>query len=197
AWRGIWIKQPTLPSGGHGHSHSIGNALAERPSGDLDSVGMRILRMPWGLGSPESVGLDVIQFQPEAAEIQLYVERQTGVAAGQHEPIAAWPVRVAGVVPHYFLEQQVGDRSEAHGSAWMAIADVLHGIGGQHSYGVDCSVVEFGPSLGENRVCNIGVGHTHVGRSFRRRLNPHMHAQAAVVQAETLRAYRGLLRGRY
>ena len=49
AWRGIWIKQSTLASGGHRHSHSIGDALAERPGGDLHAIGVRILRVPWGL----------------------------------------------------------------------------------------------------------------------------------------------------
>ena len=59
---------------------------------------------------------------------------------------------VARVVPHDFLEQQVRDWCQAHGSAWMPAADVLHGVSGQHTYGVDGSVVELGPSLWENRV---------------------------------------------
>jgi hypothetical protein len=55
-------------------------------------------------------------------------------------------------MPHDFLEQQVRDWRQAHGSTWMPAADVLHGVGGQHTHGVDGSVVELGPSLGENRV---------------------------------------------
>ena len=174
AWRGIRIEQSALPAGRHRHPHSVGNPLAERPSGDLDSVGVRVLRMPWSLGSPESVvGLDVVEFEPEAAEVELNVERQAGVAAGQHESVAAWPVRIAGIVPHHLLEQQVGDRSQAHCRAWMAIADVLHGIGGQHSYGVDGPVVESRSiPRGEPRLQCRCRSHSRARRSFRRRLNP-------------------------
>ena len=111
-----------------------------------------VLRVPWSLRSPESVGLDVGEFEPEAAEVELNVERQAGVSAGQHESVSPGPVRVTRVVPHHLLEQQVRDRCQAHRRSWMAIANVLDGIGGQHAYGVDGLVVDLGPPLRENRV---------------------------------------------
>ena len=59
------------------------------------------------------------------------------MSTGQHESVPPGPVGVARVVPHHFLEQQVRDRCQAHCGAWMAIANVLDGIGGKHAYGVD------------------------------------------------------------
>ena len=113
---------------------------------------MRILRVARGLGSPEAIRLDVVEFEPEAAEVELYVERQAGVPAGQHESVTPGPVSIARVVPHYLLEQQVRDWCQAHCSAWMAVADLLHSIGGQHPDGVDGSRIELGPPVREDRV---------------------------------------------
>jgi hypothetical protein len=59
---------------------------------------------------------------------------------------------VTRVVPHDFLEQQVRDWRQAHRSAGMPVANVLHCVGGQYTYGVDGSVIKLGPPLWENRV---------------------------------------------
>ncbi len=118
--------------------------------------------MTRGLRSPDSQRLDVVEFEPEAAEVELDVQRQAGVSTGQHESVPPRPVGVARVVSHHLLEQQVRDWGKAHRGARMAVADVLHGIGGQHTYGVDSLRVDLGPPLGENRAGDIGVGHAHV-----------------------------------
>ena len=91
AWRRIWIEQSPLRVGGHRHSHSIPDALAERPNRDLDTLRMRLLRVSRSHGSPESAGLDVVEFEPETAEIELNVERQAGVSTRQRESVPPWP----------------------------------------------------------------------------------------------------------
>ena len=53
------------------------------------------------------------------------------VPAGQHEPVAAEPGRVGRVVRHDVLVEQVGDRGQAHRGAGVAVAGLLHGVGGQ------------------------------------------------------------------
>ena len=83
--------------------------------------------------------------RPEAAEVELGVEGEAGVAAGEHEPVAAEPVRVGRVVPHHLLEQQVRRRRQAHRGAGVAVADLLDGVHRQDPDGVHRPVVEVGP----------------------------------------------------
>ena len=49
--------------------------------------------------------------RPKPAEEELGVEGDAAVPGGQHEPVAAHPVRVGGVVPHRLLEERVGRRA--------------------------------------------------------------------------------------
>ena len=100
---------------------------------------------PGVLRLPRAQRLDVAELEAEAAQVQLDVEGQAGVPAGQHEAVAAQPVHVAGVVAHLALEQRVGQRREAHRRAGVAVADLLHRIGRQHPDGVDGVRVHVGP----------------------------------------------------
>ena len=68
------------------------------------------------------------------------------MAAGQDEPVAAGPVRIGGVVAHQTLVVQVGRRGQAHRGAGVAVADLLHGVGGQETDGVHGLVVEVSSS---------------------------------------------------
>lgn len=59
------------------------------------------------------------------------------MAAGEDEPVPAQPLVVGGVVAHDVLEQQVGQRGEAHGRSGVAVADPLHRVRGEQAGGVD------------------------------------------------------------
>ena len=122
---------------------------------------MAVLRVARGLAAPGAQRLEVLELEAQAAEVELDVEGQAGVAAGQHEPVAAEPVRVGRVVPHDLLEQQVRRRREAHRGAGVAVADLLHGVHRQHPHGVDRPVVELGPvqlrGLSCSRVSSRGL----------------------------------------
>ena len=145
---GVGVEQAAFEAGRHGHAHRGGQALAQRAGGDLDASGVPELRMPRGLGAPGPQCLDVGEFQAEPAEVELQVEGEAAVPAGQHEPVPAQPLGVAGIVAHRPLEEGVGQRRQTHGRAGMSVADLLHGVGGQHPHRVDGGRVELGPIVG-------------------------------------------------
>ncbi len=155
ARRGVRIEQAALVARRHRHPDRRGQTLAQRTGGDLHARGVAELRVARGLASPGPQRLDVGQLEAEPAEVQLDVQRQAAVPAGQHEAVAAQPVQVAGIVPHLALEQRVRQRRQAHRRAGMAVADLLHGVGGQHPDGVDGDRVDVGPVV---RMVGAGEG---------------------------------------
>ena len=148
ARRGVGIEQAALVARRHRHADRRGQALAQRAGGDLDALGVAELRVARRLGLPGAQRLDVVELETEAAQVQLDVQGQAGVPAGQHEPVAAQPVHVARVVAHLALEQRVRQRRQAHRGAGVAVADLLHRVRGQHPDGVDGDRVDVGPVVG-------------------------------------------------
>ena len=118
------------------------------PSGpvvDLDAEGVAVLRVAGGERAPLPEQLEVVQRQAVAGQEQLDVERQAGVPAAEHEPVAAEPGRVGRVVAQQPLEQQVGGRGQAHRGTGVAVAGRLDGIHGQTADHVDGELVVVGP----------------------------------------------------
>jgi hypothetical protein len=76
------------------------------------------------------------------------------VAGGEDEAVAAFPAVVGRVLVHDLLEQQVGDRGQAHRGAGVAGADLLHGVGGKDAGGVNGSLIGFCPL---EVFCHVGV----------------------------------------
>ncbi len=142
---GVGVEHAALAAGGHRHADRVADALAQRAGGGLDAGGVAVLRVARRLAAPRAQRLDVVELETPPAEEQLEVERERRVTARQHEPVAAGPVRVGGVVPHHLLEQQVRRRRQAHGGAGVAVADLLDGVHGQHADRVDGLLVEFCP----------------------------------------------------
>ncbi len=153
---GVRIEQAALVARRHGHAHRGGQALAQRPGGDLDAEGVPELRVPGRLGAPGAQRLDVGELEAEPAEVELEVQRQAAVSAREDEPVAAQPVGVAGVVPHHALEQGVGQRRQAHRRPGMPVADLLHRVGCQHPDRVDGRGVYLGPVVGQVRLGQRG-----------------------------------------
>ncbi len=142
---GVRVEQAALVAGGHRHADRVGDTLAQRAGGGLHAGGVAVLRVSRGLRTPGPERLQVVQLKTETGQVQLGVEGQGRVARGQHEAVAADPVRVRGVVPHHLLEEGVGGRRQAHRRAGMAVADLLYGIGGQDAGGVHGPLVQLGP----------------------------------------------------
>jgi len=99
------------------HADRVRDALPERPGGGLHPRGEPVLGMTGGAAAPGAVVLDVVQRQPVPGQVELQVEGEAGVPAGEHEPVPAQPLRVGGIVPEDPLEQQVRRGRQAHGGA--------------------------------------------------------------------------------
>ena len=150
---GVGVEQATFTSRSHRHAHCGSEALAERAGGDLDVFGVVVLRVARGLRTPGAQVLQVLQLQAEAAEVQLHILRERGVAVGQHEAVAAHPILVGRVHVHHALEQGVGQWREAHGGARVSGTAVFHRVGGEHPGRVNGAGVGLGPIL---RVVALG-----------------------------------------
>ena len=141
----VGVEKPSLLARGHGHADRVADALAQGTGGGLDTGGVAELRVPRGLAAPGAQRLQVLELEAPAAEVELDVESQARVAAGEHESVTPGPVRVGRVVAHHLLEQEVRRGRQAHGRAGVTVAHLLHGIHGQHPHGVDSSIVDLGP----------------------------------------------------
>ncbi len=64
--------------------------------------------------------LQVVERHAVAGQVQRRVLEDAGVAGRQHEAVAVGPVRIARVVPHLLLVEEVGDRRERHRRPGMA-----------------------------------------------------------------------------
>ena len=142
---GVRVEQAVLAAGGHGHADGVGDTLAERSGRGLDAGGVAVLRVARRLAAPGAQRLEVLELQAPAAEVELDVQGHARVAAREHEPVAARPVRVGRVVAHHLLEQQVRRGGQAHGRARVSVADLLHGVHRQHADRVDRQVVGLVP----------------------------------------------------
>src|SRR5699024_12306725 len=69
--------------------------------------------------SPAAQRLQVVELESPTTQVELDVEGEAGVAAGQHEAVAGIPVGVGGVVPHHLL------RSEEHTSELQSRFDLV------------------------------------------------------------------------
>jgi uncharacterized protein len=80
--------------------------------GDLDTGGVVHLGVARGQRAPGAQGLEVLQLQAVAGQVELDVLGEARVAAGQDEPVAAQPGGVARVVVHHLLVEQVCRRGQ-------------------------------------------------------------------------------------
>ena len=80
-----------------------------------------VISTPWcacirggrGEGAPGAQGFQVAHFEAVAAEEQLSVQGEGGVAGGEDEAVTTFPAVVGGILVPDLLEEQVGDRRQA------------------------------------------------------------------------------------
>ncbi len=142
------VQQTALAAGREGHADGGREALAERAGRDLDAPGVLVLGVAGGLGAPRAQGLDVRHLQAVPGEEELEVDRERRVARREHEPVAADPVVVRRVVAHDLLEQEVGGRRQRDRGAGVAVAHLLHRVGGERLDRLDGPVVQVRPVQG-------------------------------------------------
>ena len=106
--------QPPL---GDRHADRVGDALAERPGGDLDARGVAGLGVARRPAAPLAELAQVLEGEVVAGQVEHGVQQDAGVPVGQHEAVAVGPVGVARVVAHDPRPQHVGQRGQRHGRA--------------------------------------------------------------------------------
>ena len=132
--------------------------------------GVAVLGVARGQRAPLPQQLEVLDRQAVAGQEQLDVEREAGVAAAQHEPVAAEPGRVGRVVAQQPLEQQVRRGRQAHRRAGMAVAGGLDGVHGEAADDVHRELVRSRSSRASgssmcSRCSSVGCSWSSVVRS--------------------------------
>jgi hypothetical protein len=106
---------------------------------------MTVLGVTRGLRTPAAQGLYVTELEAEATEVQLHVLCERAVTDRENESVAANPTRIAGVVAHDLLVQQVRCGSQANGGAGVAIANLFYRVCCEHSRGVYRTIIKLIP----------------------------------------------------
>ena len=177
AGRCVRVEQAALPPRCHGHADRRREPLAQRPGGDLHTAGVPMLGVARRQRPPGPQRLEVGELQTVPGQVELDVEGQRGVPAGQHESVPADPIGIRRIVPHHALEQRIRQGSEAHRGSGVPVSDLLHGICGEHAYRVDGLRVQTRPVRGQVRChklaefivgswCRRGSGHVGDPPSF-------------------------------
>ena len=122
---------------GHGHAHGVGDALTQRAGGGLNAHGVLVLGVAGGLGAELTEGLEVVDGQAVAEQVQKGVQQHRAVAGGKHEAVAVDELGIGGVVDHLTAPQGVGHGGRAHRHAGVAGLGLLHGLGAENADGVD------------------------------------------------------------
>eukprot|EP00053_Salpingoeca_punica_P011021 m.98695 g.98695 ORF g.98695 m.98695 type:complete len:479 (-) comp15561_c0_seq1:53-1489(-) len=146
---------------GDSETNGVGQTLAERARGDLDTLGEVVLRVAGRLAADLAEVLQVLDGEVVAREVQHDVLQGAAVAVGEDEAVAANPVRVLGRVVHELAPEDVGHGGAAHGSTRVAGLGFLHRIRGQDADGVDTLCVK-GRILGDLQA----LGHGFVASPF-------------------------------
>ncbi len=145
AGSGLGVEQPALVARRVREADGGGEALTQRAGRDLDALRVAVLGVPRSERAPRAEGLEVAELETEAAEVQLHVLGERRVPRREDEPVTAQPVGIGRVVTQHALIQQVRRRRQAHRRAGVAVADLLHGIGGQHAGGVHRAPIDVFP----------------------------------------------------
>ena len=122
---------------GQRHADRVGDTLAERAGGGLDTAGETVFGMAGGLGAELAEALDLVDGHVlVAGQVEARVEQHRTVAGGQHETVAVRPFRVLRIVFQIAGEQDRGDVGAAHGQAGVARIRLLDGVHGKEADGV-------------------------------------------------------------
>ena len=138
---------------GDRHADRRRDALAERAGRRLDARRVSVLGMPRGHAAPLAEALQLVQRQVVAGQVQQRVEQHAAVPGGQHEPVAAGPVRVRRVVSQVARPEDVRHRRRAHRQAGMARLRLLDGVDRERADGVDPELVDVVELTAHGRSC--------------------------------------------
>ena len=139
------------------HADGGRDALAERPGGRLDAGRVAVLGMAGGRRAELAEVLEVVERDPVPGEVQDRVQEHRCVPRGEHEAVAAGPVRVLRRVAHDARVEQVRHRGQRHRGAGVARVGLLDRVHRERADRVDAELVEGGPlrHLGQ---CDLSPG---------------------------------------
>ena len=140
--RAVALAQEAL---GHRHADAVGEALAQRPGGDLDArrlVDLVALGVARRLRLPLAEVLEVVHRDVVARQVQRRVQEHRAVAGAEHEAVAIGPVRIGRVVVHVAREEQVRRGRHRHRHARVSGVRLLDGVHGERADGVDAEAVD-------------------------------------------------------
>ena len=129
---------------GDRHADPVGEALAERAGGRLDAGRQAVLGMAGRARAPLAEGLQVLQGDPVAGQVEERVQEHAGVPGGQDEPVAVRPVGMRRGVPQEPRPHDVRHRRGAHGSTRVTGVRLLDTVDRQGPDRVDGEAVEVG-----------------------------------------------------
>ena len=119
------------------HADGGGNALPERPGGDLDALGVAVFRVPGGAAAKLAEGAQLVQPHVVIAQqVMDRVKQHRAVPGAQHEAVSVGPVRRRRIEREKAVEEDGGDIGHAHRHAGMARIRGLHRIHGQRPDGI-------------------------------------------------------------
>ncbi|MNZ78871.1 hypothetical protein D3C78_974610 [compost metagenome] len=121
---------------GKGKTNGVGQTLAERTGGGLDAWGVTELRVARGAAVQLTEGLEVVDGDVIASQVQQRIDQHRAVTVGQHEAVTVSEVRVARAVFQIVAPKNLGDIRHAHRGTWMAAVGLLHGIHAEGTNGV-------------------------------------------------------------
>ena len=129
---------------GDRHADAVGEALAQRTGRHLDAAGVQPLRVARRVRPPLAEVAQVVELEPEAAQVEHRVQQHRRVAGGENETVAVGPVGVARRVVHDPGEEHVRERSEGHRSAGVAVVRTLHRVHREPADDVDGPLFQLG-----------------------------------------------------
>ncbi len=118
---------------GQRHAHRAGDALPQRPGGDLHARRDAALGMAGRPAVQLAEVFDLRHRQVVAGQMQHGVLQHRGMAVAEHEAVAVGPVRVGGVEAQVAAPQRHRHLGHAHGRPGVAGVGLLHGIHGQYT----------------------------------------------------------------
>ena len=124
--------------------------LPERPRGRLDARHVAVLGVARAGRVELAEALDLVERDVVAGQVERRVEQHRRVPAGEHEAVAAGPVRLLRRVPHDARVEQVRDRRQRHRRAGVAGVRLLDGVHGERADRVHAQLVQR-PLVGTHR----------------------------------------------
>ncbi len=121
---------------GDGHADGVGKALAQGARGILDARRLAVFGVARGLGMQSPKGLEIVDGEGVAGEVQQRVQEHRAVAVRHNEAVSVRPPGVRRVVAQVVVPEDLGDIGHAHGRARVPGLGPLHRVHAEEADGI-------------------------------------------------------------